>query len=252
MRSEVYIRVGVQNGVTCLRQAYFTPPYKVANIREDKRDPLLHLMLMCSSPGILDGDDHSLRVELEEQSRLQLHTQSYQRLFRMKKGAFQSMDVYLQKGAACCYLPCPIVPHEHSIFTSRNRIFLSAGCRLVWGEVLTCGRKLNGEVFMFSKYHSITELFMEDRLVLRENNCLQPGSTDMRHIGQLEGFTHQASLLAIGENDAARTAIHAQLNGQDGILYGMSTGPENSLVLRILGHKAEQLHDCLKAIANVL
>lgn len=245
----------VRNGITHLRQSYFTPPFKVANITEDKKDPFLHLMLMCSSPGILDGDEHVIRVELEEQSRLQLHTQSYQRLFHMKKGAAQSMEVCLKKGASFCYLPHPSVPHEHSIFTGRNKIFLSGGCHLVWGEVLTCGRKLSGEVFTFSKYHSVTDVFMDGGLVLRENVCLRPSVMDMYSIGQLEGFTHQASLLAVGEgsgDDPVRAAIRAHLSGQEGIVYGISTGPVNSLVVRVLGNKAEQLHDCMKTMAGLL
>src|ERR1700755_3202742 len=100
MKAEVIIQTAVRDGVTVLRQNYYTPPFKVANITEDRRDPLLQLMVMWSSPGILDGDEYTFRLELGEGSRLRLHTQSYQRLFNMKQGAAQSMDVRLGKHAA--------------------------------------------------------------------------------------------------------------------------------------------------------
>jgi len=245
--------VAVRNGVPYLASSYFTPPFKVANITEDRAAEWLHLMLMCSSPGVLDGDDLSILVELEAYSRLQLHTQSYQRLFRMKKGAAQRMEVRLGKGACFSWLPQPCVPHEDAIFMGSNRIFLSEGSQLVWGEVLTCGRKLTGEVFAFSSYHVRTEIFMQDRLVLMENVCLRPSVLAVEGLGQLEGFTHQASLLFVADNAVEKKGgIVEYLSGLPEVVYGVSQGPAGSLVVRILGNKAEPLYDCLKAMAGLL
>jgi len=260
MNAEVSIRTALREGVTRLVESYYTPPFKVANITEDKKEGGLHLMLMCSSPGILDEDAYTIRLELGEGSRLQWHTQSYQRLMQMEKGASQLMEVRLEAGASFCYLPHPCVPHTRSIFTGRNTIFLAEGAKLVWGEVLTCGRKLNGEVFRFSKYHTITEVRRNDKLVLRENINLQPSVMDLSGLGQLEGFTHQAGLLYMGGvggrgDEAFRKEVIAYLSGVAAgqeLLSGVSTGPGDSLVVRILGSRAEELHNCLKAIAGIL
>ena len=281
MNATVVIRTALRDGVTRLRESYYTPPFKVANITEDKKGDLLHLMLMCSSPGVLDEDTYTIRLDMEEGSRLQWHTQSYQRLFQMEKGASQLMEVRLGAGASFCYLPHPCVPHAHSIFTGRNKIFLSEGAKLIWGEVLTCGRKLNGEVFRFSKYHTITEVMREGKLVLRENINLQPSVMDLGALGQLEGYTHQASLLHMGGAGSgkadifqkeiidylAQTSRQVRLPEPEGgrvqsgmlvagtgqeLLSAVSTGPGDSLVVRILGNRAEQLHECLKVIAGIL
>ena len=259
MNGKVTIRVAVREGITRLAESYYTPPYKVANITEDKKAPELHLMLMCSSPGLLDGDKMAIRLELGGGSRLQWHTQAYQRLFRMEKGASQRMEVLVGACASFCYLPHPCVPHAKAVFTGTNKIELSEGSRLVWGEVLTCGRKLSGEVFSFSKYHTITEVFCSGRLVLRENINLQPAVMDLQAMGQLEGYTHQASLLYMGGGgdgegaEAARQpAIQAYLSAQVGVLGAVSAGPGGSLVVRILGNHAEQLYDCLKTVAGFL
>lgn len=248
MQSSVAIRVGVREGISYLTSSYFTPPFKVANITEDKTGPL-HLMLMCSSPGVLDGDRQTIEVTVEANGRLQLMTQSYQRLFQMKGGASQSMEVRLGAGASFCWLPHPCVPHAESIFSGRNKIFLSKGCELVWGEVLTCGRKLRGEVFALSSYHMRTEVFVQEQLALVENVVLRPSVIPVGAMGQMEGFTHQASLLYVGDERRAR--VEECLMGVEGIVYGVSDGPMNSLVVRMLGNKAEQLYDCLKAIAEL-
>ena len=249
MQSEVVVKVRVRDGVSYLASGYFTPPFKVANITEDKRGPL-HLMLMCSSPGVLDGDVQDIRVELEAGSRLRMQTQSYQRLFNMKNGASQSMEVRLGAGAAFCWLPHPCVPHAASKFAGRNKVYLGKGCVLLWGEVLTCGRKLNGEVFALSSYHVRTEVFIDEQLVLLENILLRPAVLPVGAVGQMEGFTHQASLLYVGDG-GFREEIEKILGRVGGIVFGVSEGPAKSLIIRLLGNKAEQLYDCLKEVAEI-
>jgi urease accessory protein len=254
MIAKLHIALIFKNGITCMKENYCTPPFKVVNITEDKSSPQLQLMLMNSSPGILDEDDYEQKIELAENSSLQLHTQSYQRLFNMKKGARQLMEVQLHKGSSFVYLPHPSVPHENSSFAAINKFFLSTGYRLVWGEILTCGRKLSGEVFQFSKYHSITEVFINNKLVIKENLLMQPSVIDPTLTGQLEGFTHQASFIFLDEKtDCITTAdtIYEYLSSQSEIVFGITAAPVNGLIVRLLGYKAEQLHDCLKAIAKI-
>lgn len=255
MIAKLHIETIFKNGITQLKQSYSTPPFKIANITEDKSSPLLQLMLMSSSPGILDEDEYELKIELGENSSLQLHTQSYQRLFNMKKMAKQLMEVNLEKNSSFVFLPHPSVPHENSVFATTNKFYLSAGCRLIWGEILTCGRKLNGEVFLFSKYHSLTEVFINTKLIIKENLLMQPSLIDPTAIGQLEGFTHQASFIFLDEKtnciDAADT-IYKYLSLQQEIVFGITAAPVNGLIIRLLGYKAEQLHNCLKTVTKII
>ena len=252
MIARLNIQTAARNGITYLKQNYCTPPFKVANITEDKQAGPLHLMLMCSSPGILEGDDYQLTISLEVDSLLHLHTQSYQRLFNMKQGARQNMEVHLQKGATLIYIPHPAVPHKRSVFTTHNKIYLQGNNRLVWGEMLTCGRKLNGEQFDFIKYHSITDVCLNGRLAIKENWLVQPGITDVHAIGQWEGYTHQASLIMLDEQENITSYydnINSFLSQQKEITYGISALPVAGVIVRILGYKAEQLINCLNRIA---
>ena len=254
MISQLHIQTADRNGITYLKQSYCTPPFKVANITEDKKAGPLHLMLMCSSPGILDGDDYQLKFNIEENAHLHLHTQSYQRLFNMKQGARQQQEFYLQKNASLIYIPHPAVPHKRSIFTTCNKIYLEGNNKLIWGELLTCGRKLNGEQFDFIKYHSITEIYIQGRLAIKENWLVQPGITNVQAIGQWEGYTHQASLIMLNNQENTSVlydAINHFLLQQQEITFGISTLPHSGLIVRILGYKAEQLFNCLNRIATL-
>ena len=255
MIAQLEIQATAINGITFLKKSYCNTPFKIANITEDKKDPTLRLMLMSSSPGVLDADMYKLKIELDQNCSLQLHTQSYQRLFTMKEQATQHADFHLANNAAFCFIPHPVVPHRQSSFTTRNNFYLSENCSLIFGEVLTCGRKLNGEVFSFSKYHSVTQVFMNGKLVMRENLLMQPDLNNVNSIGQLQGYTHQASLVYLDEIAEIKSLVprlYEMLSSQEEISVGISAAPVNGLVVRILGQKAEQLFDCLKLIAGTL
>jgi urease accessory protein len=252
--SKVHIQTALREGKTFLQKSFCSPPFKIADVTEDKSQGHLQLMLMSSSPGVLNGDEYTFQIDIAENSSLQLRTQSYQRLFQMQKGAKQLMDIHLEPGASLDYIPHPLVPHENSIFFANNKIYLSNDSSLTWGEVMSCGRKLNGEVFKLSSYHSITEIFKNDRLVVRENLLIKPAEVNPFSIGQLENYTHQAGLIFINEK-VGTSALFEELNQylalQSNISFGVSFLHINGLIVRLLGYKAEQLFDLLKHIGAV-
>ena len=242
----------MRNGKTFLKNSFCSSPFKLADITEDKNDQTLHLMVMSSSPGILDNDDYEIRIELNENCSIELQTQSYQRLFQMKSGAKQEMKINMAAGSTFIFLPHPSVPHESSIFSSKNVFHLSQDCFLIWGEVVTCGRKLNGEVFRFSKYHTVTEIFLSGKLIVKENLLIAPALTDVNAIGQLEGYTHQASFTCVGNTFPVTPfidVIHELLIDEKDISLGVSALACNGFIVRLMGYKAEQLYDILKLIA---
>ena len=255
MKANLQIEVVESEGISQLQHCYFTTPLKVMNITEDKKSRQLHLMLMSSSPGILDGDEYQMEIKLGPGSSLQLHTQAYQRIFTMKQHAIQQMNVHLAHDSSFCYLPHPSVPHEQSSFTSRNNFYLGSNCHFIFGEVLTCGRKLNGELFVFSKYHSISNVYLNNRLVIKENLLMQPALITVHAIGQLEGYTHQASMLYLQENvdiKSIQQQVLDYLLVEKNIEAGVTTAPVNGLIIRLLGNGAELLYSTLQHIITLL
>ena len=248
MKSAVHIQVAANTKSSYLKKSYVETPFKVANITEDKENHPLQLVLMSSSPGILDTDEYELKIELEQDAALHLHSQAYQRIFQMKQQATQQLHVSLGHGSSFTYLPHPTVPHEDSSFTSRNHFYLANSCRFVYGEILTCGRKLNGEQFSFTKFHSITHLYINDKLVVKENLLMMPALVNVDALGQLEGYTHQASLLYWQENiniaDLQQQLIKL-LSPEKNIEVGISALNGSGIIIRLLGLGAEQLYRCL-------
>jgi urease accessory protein len=122
---------------------------------------------------------------------------------------------------------------------------------LVCGEVLTCGRKLNGEVFRLSRYHSVTEVYLLGKLIVKENLLVDPSLINVNLLGQLEGYTHQASLTCVGSMlpQNIMENIHELLLPETNISFGVSALSVDGFIVRLMGYKAEQLYNILKMIA---
>lgn len=255
LKTEVHIETALRNERTILKRSFCGVPFKLADVTEDKGQKELRLMLMCSSPGVLDGDDYMFEIDVVEGSSLRLETQSYQRLFQMQHGATQNMNVRLQQSASLIYLPHPVVPHRHSNARMKNTIFLADDCTLFWSEVISCGRKLNGEVFQFTAYHNTTEIFKNGKLAVKENLLLRPSVMKLSGLGQMEGFTHQATVLFLHERiniSSLTDAVYEHLSAVDEISFGVSALPVNGCVIRLLGHKAELLFALVKQLSTLV
>ncbi|WP_246343907.1 urease accessory protein UreD [Adhaeribacter radiodurans] len=88
-----------------------------------------------------------------------------------------------------------MVPHENSFFSNCNRIYMADRASLVLGVIITCGRKLSGELFKFTFLHTFTEIFRNDRLIFKDQLLLTPNQNPLQMLGQWEQFTHEGTLL---------------------------------------------------------
>ena len=253
MIATVKIDTYLRNEITHLKSAYHTTPFKVAEIREDKNSPVLELMLMSSSPGILDGDCYDFEITVQENCKLEFSTQSYQRIFTMEGSASQNMKVEVQKNGFFKYLPHPTVPHKNSNYNASNTIFLNENAVLIWGEILTCGRKLNGEQFEFTEFQNKTTIYKNGKLVVFENLYMNPSAINPLDLGQLEGFTHQASLMYFNDSmefKLVKQQIDDFLSEQGNLLFGTSETNGNGLIIKILHHNSEKLFLLLKELSQ--
>lgn len=254
MINRLNIVSGFKDERSYLKDAFFTRPFRIANISEDRSDPSLYLMVMSSSPGILDNDHYDINIVLEPKSRLLLESQSYQRLFNMQHGAQQQMNVSLKENSTFSYVQHPIVPHERSIFKAHNVVNLEGNCNLTLGEIITCGRKHSGEVFLFSKFQNLTEVFHNGKLILKDNILLEPLLADVETLGQMEGYTHQGALIHINTGncdiESLIAATYAGLEAEENIIFGVSQPFANAMIVRILGNGGEQLYNAFRKIQS--
>jgi urease accessory protein len=254
LKAKVHIETAWRNNRTVLQKTFSHSPFKIADITENKQQKELQLMIMSSSPGVLDEDDYQFEIDVAKDCRLTLQTQSYQRIFQMKKGASQTMIIRLAEGAKLKYLPHPVVPHKASVFTSINKIYMADDASLVWGEVIACGRYRNDEIFQFTSYRSVTEIFRNGKLVVKENLLLAPQQTRLEALGQLEGYTHQATFIFMDDTTPIENMVNMlaeELAAVTNITFGITLLPVNGFLVRLLGYGAEQLFLVLHRLSIV-
>jgi urease accessory protein len=241
---------------TYLKQAYVTPPFRVVDITENKKSRWSQFMTMSSSPGILDHDIHNIQITAETGTRSVLQNQSYQRIFQMETGATLQFQLNVEEDAVLSYIQHPLVPHQRSVFRGKNRVDVAANSTLLLAETITCGRKLCGEIFQFSHFQSVTEIYLGGKLALKDNIVVRPTEIDLNAIGQMEGFTHQATLYFVktttdGVSNAAET-VSKILDAETELEYGVSKPHDQALVVRVLAHGGEHIMDAFRKLEKAL
>ncbi|MGL5276676.1 urease accessory protein UreD [Myroides sp.] len=256
MISSLDIKVEQREGVSYLKDAYVTQPFRIVPVGQYKRDKAAYLMIMSSSPGLLDNDDHRISINLAEGTKLQLQTQAYQRLFHMKNKSSQTTLINMERTSVFAYVPHPVVPQSSSTFISHNKVEMKEDCHFLLSDIITCGRKLSGEEFEYNHFQNLTELFVNGRLEVKDNVLLQPDLMPIQGIGILEGFTHQGTLIYY---NTAKVSVleyieyfYKQYGERKNIQFGISQLEGDGFMIRILGQGAEKLYTIFQQIQEKL
>lgn len=258
---ELKITTGIRDGYHYLEEKFYTQPFGL--LRYDARshdDPWLRYMIRCASPGILGGDFWDMKFRVIEGTSLQLESQAYSRIHEMKEGdeAKQEVTVDVEENGYFQYIPHPTVPHKNSIFKSKNTINLKKSSKLIWGEVVTCGRKLygDGEVFEFTSLSNQTTVFVEGEMIFKDRLFLDPKKNDLKALGQFEGYTHQATMIVYNEDqdfDQITEVLIENVKDENEVEYGITTTIKDAIIIRVVGNGGEQLYKILKRIEqNIL
>jgi len=253
MNSRVYIETYQRDKITYLKDSFSNQPFKIADVRENHQNPCLNLMLMSSSPGLLGGDYYEIDVQVKAGGALRLKTQAYQRIFTMDTMATQTMTIKVKEGSFFHFTPHPVVPHKDSSFKGVNHIYLSKNADLIWGEVITCGRKLNDEQFAYNYFENKTTIYQNNQPVIIDHLLYHPKKKMPLSLGQLEGHTHLSSLWILQEGiDIKRITkvISEYLAAYQQLTYGVSETPISGVVVKILGKQSEMLFDVIQQLAD--
>ena len=246
------IAAAVKNGRTILKDCFFTQPFRVANISEDKNDPRLYLMVMSSSPGLLSEDEYAININVAAGADLMLQSQAYQRIFKMNGSARIYQQIEIGKNGTLYYVPHPVVPHNGSTLVSETNISLTNGSRLVFADILTCGRKHSGEMFQYASFRNRISLKYDNKVIYKDNIVLEPAAANSSGMGQFEGYTHQAGFLMadmkFNINEQRLDNLFDILKTDESLCFGITRVNENVIAGRILASGAEQLYAMLKRV----
>lgn len=238
---------------TSLADSSFDIPYKVVHYGSKLLQDHLEIMLMCYSPGVMDGDSLQIQVHCAEKCEMKLFTQSFNKLHPMKSGARQLMNIEVGEQAIFQYLPQPTIPFKDSIFDAENIIRLEKDAHLIWGDIISGGRIYSGERFEFSRIHNKTKVYHKGKLIFFDNQLMAPKKQPIEKILFFEGYTHQGTLLIVSEMARAfKQELDEVLTEQFvDMSYGFTMCGENALLVRALGESGDAMHEWLANIGDM-
>lgn len=242
-------RVGQRTVAT---RAMATNPLKLMIPR--RRGPAAWIYTSTFGGGLVSGDQIDMNVRLGPDATGVLTTQASTKIYRNYNGraSRQSLSAVVAPGATLVITPDPITCFADALFEQKQRFDLESGANLVLLDWQTCGRRARGERWAFQRFHSKTDIYYNNDLILVDSLLLDAEDGPLTGPFRLGRFNCLAMVVLIGEKLA--TACHDLLQ----TIYEQPVDPGASVVdtaspikhgaiWRILGENPEQVFQSLKS-----
>lgn len=250
-RSELFLSTILQGEEAVLDEVQFTAPFKIMEPFREEKD-YLKVMILSASPGIMEGNIQEQRIHVGRGTRLEVCSQSFEKIHRMKNGcARRYIRICQESDSFLYYVPQPAIPFRDSAFDNIVEVELEKeSSRFIFQDILSCGRTAYGECFDYKYYNSLVQVRREGRLIYRDNTRYDPHTLCMEETGMYEGYTHLASLLLCGLSKDSKWADKAReiLEYTGEVEGGVSFLESGDAVVRILGRQAQKLEMLCKQI----
>lgn len=196
----LYIKTELKNEKTVIADSFFSAPFKIMGTFDN--NGICEIMIMQASAGILCGDKLEIELDIKSGSRVMITGQSYTKIFRCDgMGSKQNVKINVENGAELLYLPPPVIPFEKSYFVNMNDINIESGTKLIIWDIFAAGRIGMGEQFLFTKYHTRTEVRENGQLIFGDSTRLVPDEVKLEGTGFFENCTHFGTAYFFGFGD---------------------------------------------------
>jgi len=246
-----------EDGITVLKEASFTAPFKVMQpFYPQGERGIMQVMALSASAGIMEGDRQEISIEAGENSKLEFLSQSYEKIHKMQEGcAARNTDIHIKKGAFFFYNPLPTIPFAGSAFQSSTTIHLEDETSgLLLGEVISCGRSAGGERFRYRYYQSMLRIYCRQKLIYLDNTYFEPSKMHIEEIGMMEGYSHLASIIMVNQQmpENYLQTIREQILDTDQMEGGISRTENGDIVIKVLGNSAQILETIIQKSLHTL
>ena len=150
------------------------------------------------SSGLLGGDEHKIDINVDCGAQLELRTQAATLAYPGR--SLLQINLSLADSAKLVFMPHPIILGANSSLCQKVRINLGKDATLNFADTWCAGRVGMQELWQFTAYEYLLEIFQEDTLAYREQWRIAPGEVPLEHPILCSDYTHFASLYQFGES----------------------------------------------------
>lgn len=169
--------------------------------------------------GLVHSDSVDLEVKVEKRTSLVLLTQGTTKVFKTRPGhryarpgtqqgtqveTSQRMTATVGAGSTLLLLPDPVTCFRSASYNQIQTFRIASDASVILLDWITSGRKSLGEDWVFSKYLSVNELFVEDRRVARDVMLLEEDCSSLKALpirplaDRLSPYSCYATLILYG------------------------------------------------------
>jgi len=193
-----------RGGRTVLDGQFCTSPIKIAKTFPEGKS--LCIMLMDASPGMLSGDRYELQWTAGEGAHLCLTNQGFTKVHPCAPGPGASTESRYRLAAGACIetMMKPIMLYKDASYTNRTEVELERGAVWMQGEVLSPGRLLRGESFVYEQLDNRISVYYEGELIHHQRQLIRPSGQQIAAKGAWDTYSHLGSFLVCSDRvDAA-------------------------------------------------
>lgn len=197
---ELRLAVGRRGGRGVATSQYYQGALRV--IRPHYLDASGQVAYTIVNPGggYLGGDVYDVDIQVEEQARLLLTTQSATKIYRTPGApAVQCTRIRLGPGASLEYVPDQLIAYRDATYRQQTVVELAADSSLVMCDVVTPGWSPDGQPFRYEEVRLRNEIRWDGRLLVLDNLLIRPGDPASPLSGMLflEDYSHLGSMLVV-------------------------------------------------------
>lgn len=253
--SQVKLETQLKDGKVILSDVFFTAPFKVMLPFYVSPD-YMQVMILSASAGIMEGDVQDFFIHVNENTNMEYLSQSYEKIHKMVNGmAKRNTKIVVEPNAFLKYAPLPTIPFKASAFDNNIEVILKdTSSKLLFQEILSCGRVARNELFQYRFYHNHVTVYQGEDLIYFDNTKYEPSKFDMSGIGMYEGYTHMLNLVFfnIQKTDEWIIDVRQRIDNTEDMQGGVTRICNGNVFVRILGKGAEpllKLSDKIQAIS---
>jgi urease accessory protein len=244
---------------TVIKEHYVKVPLFIqrALYLEESIPSMAYIYVISPSGGILQGDRYKIGIKLSNNAHAHITTQGATRIYKMEKDyATQMIDIVVEEGCYCEYIPDQIIPYANSRFYQLANLKVHETATMIYSEILVPGRVASGENFEYDIcYIKTVATNHADKLRFIDVLKLMPKKDNFKARGIMENFSILGNIYILAKVDHAKylkDEINSIMKSIRKIQGGASILPDrHGVAVRLLGNTTEHVKDVVYEILNI-
>lgn len=223
-------------GETFINRQYYKLPLQILTANEVDDDGTAFLYLLNPSSGMLGGDLFQIDINLEDHASAVVTTPSSNKVYKADgRVSTQMTNVHIKTGCRLEYIPEHTVLFRDSIYEQEQDYYVEKGGQLFFWDTIMPGRIALGECFHFRRFKSQTNIYYDQKLILKENSVIIPEESSVKDIGSLMNNKIFSTCYCVAEHLDHRLMDELRMYIETNQLFaGVSMPDKHILLIKIL------------------